>query len=193
VVHHLPIAIQVAKRFQKQFGENAVPVRTTAESAEMEHFGLKGVVVSKQMAALLEYKIGDADSAKRKFAKATTKLYSTNELSKTENAMLFKAYALLSVGFERTADELAARVDVVDFNDATLHGLHRSQYGYSYGGWSDARIEIARHRLSDVASALAVLVHEFAHDHGSDGAKPHVSAIERAWERIVRFQLSGGK
>lgn len=184
---------KIAARFKKQFGEDAVPVRTTAESEEVAHFGVKGVVVSKQMLALLEYKIGDADKVKHKFAKSTTKIYSVDELTKAENAVLFQAYRLLCAGFERAAEDFAARVNVVDFRDETLAGLHRSDAGYSFSTWTTARIEVARKKLTDVPSALAVLVHEFAHDKGSDGSKQHVSAIEQAWERITRYLLNGGQ
>jgi len=159
-------------RFQTRYGANAVPVRTTAESADVEHFGVKGIVVTEAMAALLKEKLGNAEITKRRFARAIIKQYSVSELTDKECTNLSSAIALLCTA--NTLSDLRERVDVVDYHNAELQGLHGE------------RISIARKVLSSPDETLRVLVHEAAHDAGSDGDKSHVATIEKYWMAITR-------
>lgn len=181
---------EVTKSFKKQFGDNAVPVLSTAESADVAHFGKKGIVVSSQLAGVLKNTIGDTESIKKQLAKETVKIYSIVELCPTSLENYGRAMELLSAGLEVSIEDLAARVDIVDFRSDTLLGLHCSHYGY--GGNGKASIQIAHKLLKDVASTLSVLTHEFAHDYGYDGSKSHVEAIEATNLRIMRHMLKGG-
>jgi len=158
-------------RFVARYGSNAVPCRTMAECADIEHYGMRGVVVTEATAVILKGTLGNAETTKVRFAKAVTKQYSFADLTDVERANLTSALALMSnAGLTATL----VRVDVVDYQDPDLNGLHHG-----------ARVSVARKLLVTERDVLCVLVHEFAHDAGNDGDKSHVAAIEASWSAIV--------
>lgn len=169
---------KVAERFTKQFGDKALPVTSTESSGDIEHYGMKGIVVTKQIESLLRNTVGTVESVKRKLATETTKIYALHELTSVERKNFQAAKGLLWQGMPTLTDEIAiaSRIDIVDFRSPTLEGLHHGDTN---------RISIARKTLQTVETALEVLVHEFAHDHGSDGSKGHVARIEHTWRHIV--------
>jgi hypothetical protein len=168
---------QIAARFKERFGKDAFPVISTDESEEMEHLGKRGVIVPKGLQSLLRNTVGDIDDVKRKLAKEIVKIYAIGELSLPQRKIYDKAMRLMTYAFETTMDALKERVDIVDFRDKGLNGLHNSSKG---------RIAISRKVLNQgIDATLEVLVHEFAHDQGADGHKSHVVTIERFWRNIV--------
>jgi len=192
---------KVAARWLRRHGDNAVPVLSTQESAEVEHYGCKGIVVPKQLRDLIGSTVGTVDRVKERFQKAVEKVYSVNELTCEEIAVYAQAWKLLWVALwgriakdtvqteseEEACTRLGRRISVVDFKVKTLNGLYTGR-GYED---ADATIQIARHQLNDVATMLGTLIHEFSHDCGYDGSKNHVASIEDYWERVVRFQMKG--
>jgi len=180
------ITAAIVKRFKEKHGDNAVPVRSLAESQDVEHFGVRGVVVSEALAAILKKDLGNAETTKSKFANSTLREFSYGDLTHDEKAALFNAIDKVSCGNASLLDgsnaydtKLRKRIAIVEFRDANLNGLHHGE-----------RIEIARKMLADEFETLRVLVHELAHDAGSDGDKSHVAQIERTWANIARY-LSG--
>lgn len=162
------------KRFRSRFGDDAVPVLSLAESQDVEHFGVRGIVVTDAMQALLQRACGNAETVKGKFAKSTVREFSYGDLTYDERTALFDAIETVSAACSLT--EVRKRVHIVEFRDEKLQGLHHGE-----------RVEIARKLLNDEYETLRVLVHELAHDSGVDGEKSHVAQIERLWTSIVRY------
>jgi hypothetical protein len=174
--YYLPEELQkkFAAKFQKQFGKNAMPVETLAESAEVEHLGKRGVVVSKPLSAILETVLGNRATLARELREAVTKTWSWNELTATQQKNLLDAVHLVQAA-RAEATDLFDLVDIVDFRSESL-----------LGQFKDARILIASRILNDRDETLATLVHEFSHRNGGDGEKGHVAAIENLWRDIVK-------
>jgi hypothetical protein len=160
-----------AARFIKQFGKDAIPVATTGESAEVEHLGKRGIVVSKPLGALLAQIIDTKDTLVKKSREDVTRSFSWSDLSETQKTNLIDAMKLITAARPDCTLDL---VDVVEFRSDMM------------GRWKDGRVLIACKYLDDRDETLATLVHEFAHKYGGDGEADHVRAIENCWRDIVK-------
>ncbi len=158
---------------------NAIPVLSLEESADIEHFGVRGIVVTKAQHALLKKTIGDSKAVRERLATEVVKVYSISQLTNAQRTSLYNNLDLMTNALKLT-NSLLKRVDVVDFRSATLQGMAK-----------DGRILIARKMLDDANESLTVLIHEFAHDNGSDGDKGHVATIERFWCDVVTYLRKG--
>jgi hypothetical protein len=164
----------VAADFRDRHGEDAVPVRSLADSAEIEHLGKTGIIVPGPQRALLESVLGTTDQVKERLREEAQKLYGWHELSAEEKANLTRALDLVKVAANVSLDE----IDVTNFRDEKIHGLFR-----------DGRILLARKILLNRLETRKVLVHEVAHRNGGDGEKSHVSEIERIHAEIEEHLL----
>ena len=160
----------IVQTFRERHGQEALPVGSLAESAEIEHLGKKGIVVPKPLKAILESKLGNVATNKAKLREEATKTYGWHDLDATERAHIQKALSIVNPVESVTLDD----VDVTDFRDVNIRGMFK-----------DGRIVLAKKILSDRDLTLRVLVHEVAHRNGGDGEKGHVSNIERIWSGIV--------
>ena len=161
----------VVAEFQKRHGEGAIPVSTTGESKDIEHFGKVGVVVPRSLKAVLSSKLGSFETVKEKLAKETTKVYGWSELDEGQRKVLGDAMELVALAVPTAC---MADVDVADFHDLKIEGMFK-------GG----RVLVASRMLCTVKGTLTVLVHEYAHRQGGDGDKGHIEAVEGIWATIV--------
>lgn len=168
----------VVKDFKDTYGENALPVRTMAESEELEHYGKKGIVVSEPYAELLAVQFGVHREIQSELRKAVKERISWFDLDDVEKQNL-KAACLLLDGVYADNTATLEEVQVVEFNDASLRGLCELRSG---------EIQIARRLLSDLYDTLGTLLHEKAHTVTSagDGEKSHVAEIERVWKALFK-------
>jgi len=175
---------KVTAAFKAQFGENAIPVATTSESLELEHFGLRGVVVPDVQRVIVERRTGIAEEAKRDRAKSPVRVYSAEELTVEERRDLGWATACIDASLLYLPGTELPDVSVVDFVKMDLLARYESK---------ERRISIARHVLADRYTTLAMLVHELAHHlGGTDGSSDHASNQERIWKAVVRRMAEGG-
>lgn len=166
---------KVAARFQRRHGDNALPVTSLSQSAEIEHLGMTGVVVSGTLRAVLEAKLGTVEENKEKLQFLPKHTYSWSDLTEKEKTNLLEAIDRVNQHEPITL----ADVDVVDFRNDDTEGLFKA-----------GRVLVAKKCIASKIGALTVLVHEAAHKHGSDGEMSHVRNIERIWGGIVE-QISG--
>lgn len=159
----------VADTFRKQYGEDAVPVATLAESREIEHLGKRGVVVTKQLGAVLARTLGDALTVKENLKKEVVRTYSWSDLDDVERDALTVAIDMVNP----VEPILISDIDIVDFRTGLL------------GQFKDSRVLIAKSCLNDSNETLRVLIHELAHRQGDDGEKKHVHRIEDIWKGVV--------
>lgn len=174
-VGNMPDAVMdfVVARFVGRHGVDAVPVQTLSESKDIEHLGKRGIVVSKQLGAVLAKKLGDSLTVKMRLAKEETARYGWSDLSTEERTTLEDAVALINVVESLTLDV----IEIVDFRDPRMMGQFKGATG---------QILLARKHLQDPAETLATLVHETAHRGGGDGEVDHVRRIEHIWAQIVQ-------
>ncbi len=160
----------VAALFVERYGADAIPVANMAESKDVEHLGVRGVVVPAPLQAVLARKMGDLASVQERLRNEVTESYSWSDLDAAERQNLDEAIVLVNGHAPVTLDE----VDIVAFRSKSLQGQ-----------FAKGRVLIAKKLLADRRETLATLVHEVAHKNGGDGDKNHVAEIERIWSGIV--------
>lgn len=161
---------KIAARFLERHGTNALPVTNMAQSAELEHLGMTGVVVHNSLRAVLEAELGDVEQNKQKLSHLPKLTYSWSDLNDQEKSALVEGIKIVNAQEPVTL----ADVDIVDFRVDSFEGLFVA-----------GRVLVARKMLSNPHETLAVLVHEVAHRVGGDGEKAHVARIEKIWSGIV--------
>lgn len=163
--------LAIAAAFRSKHGDNALPVSTLSESADIEHLGMQGVIVGKGMRALLEKSLGTLENNRASLREQPCKHYSWRDLAESEKNNLRASLALVCEHAQVSLD----LIDVCDFREPKFLGFFR-----------DGRILLAKRILGDESLTLEVLVHETAHMlGGGDGEKSHVANIEKLWSGIV--------
>ncbi|MFA5053346.1 MAG: ATP-binding protein [Parcubacteria group bacterium] len=165
----------VTAEFERRHGSNAFPVDSLAESEDVGHLGKRGIVVGDALGHILRRRYGTIDEIKARYATEVTRTYSWHELSDLEQTSLKRAVDTVA----DVTDMSLETVEIVDFRDENLLGLHHANHGMG------AEISLAKRILGSRRETLRVLVHEVAHREGGDGSKGHVSTIERIWADIV--------
>lgn len=168
----------IAAKFAERYGKDAVPVSNIEESKDIEHLGKRGVVVTKQLQAVLTQTMGSFANVKESLRKETKRMYSWSELSATEQTNVAHATDLLHQIEESVT---LADIDIVDFASPDLQGLYK-----------DGRIQVRHDFLSEPAKLLQILIHETAHKlGGNDGDKSHVQNIEQLWMKAWAARAAG--
>jgi hypothetical protein len=161
-------------QFVERHGKDAFPVANTAECADIEHFGKKGIVCPRAQLAILQQKMGKFCDIRGRLEKETVKVYSFCDLSPSQRKVMDDAIDLAGVGYPGT--DVRALVDVVEFRSMDLQGL-----------WNNGRASVALKCLDTLPNCLRVIVHEIGHQFGSDGDKSHIATIEKANQNIIAF------
>ena len=167
----------ITEKFSKRYGADAVPVETVEESKDIEYYGKKGIVCTKQLGALLNVTIGDFKKVRESLRNETKHSYSWHELSTEERDCFESTVSILETALGKK--ELMKLVDIVDFASSDLEGLFR-----------DGRIQIRHSFLKQPAKFLQVMIHELAHQitYDDDGGKNHVSTIEDIWMKVYSYK-----
>ena len=161
----------VAQRFIEVHGLDAVPVSNTAEAQEVEHLGVRGVVVNRQQAAILQRKLGDLHVIKSRLANEAVANFTWDDLTEEEKRNLSYATCLL----DPILGSLVTQVRLVNFRSQHLLGQCKNN-----------QVTLARKVLSDPDETLRVLIHETAYKHCKDGTKTHLQCVEDIWMQVVR-------
>lgn len=163
----------IAAKFEAQHGEDALPVSSIEESVQAQHLGIKGVVSSPSIKAIVEKVKGNFSDKKKSRKSDAKKTYSAQDLTPDEIEALMWALRTFRLSGE-TLD--SGQVNVVDFYGDGICGTYRK---------SDDSVRLARRILSDRRELIATLVHEVAHRYGGDGTVDHRDAIDRIFGDIV--------
>jgi hypothetical protein len=164
-----------AARFVQKYGAEAIPVETLADSKDVEHLGVRGIVTPKGLGAVIATVVGDVEKVKKEKSNEVLRAYGWHELEAQEQDELVDGLSLIERS-KTVEGDLLAVVDVVDFRSAKL-----------FGQFKDGRVLVAKRLLADRRELLATLVHEFAHRAGGDGDKGHGMEEERIFGGIVDF------
>jgi len=168
----------IKQTFVSLHGENAVPVKSTAESSDMEHLGKKGVVVGESLLNVLRLSFGDIDKLRKDLSRQITGHVSWHELTEKEKHNLKNAIDIINAADKNLRVNLS-NVDIVTFRDSMLLGMHK-----------EGKALLSRAVLDDHVDTMSTLVHEVAHRKGADGEKEHVQEIERIWSAIFRIHCT---
>lgn len=171
-----PLSEGVAARFREDHGNNAFPVSSIAESAQLEHLGKRGVVVNEPLAEVLRYSIGDVRSVTEELSKKAVNTYAWPDLTKQEKASLIQFTRIVDEASSKVREvpPMMDRMEIVDFANPDIQGICDPDTG---------KIWISRKILSDNRELLKTLVHEEAHavSGGGDGNKFHGDMVEDLW------------
>lgn len=170
------VTARIAEHFIAQHGENAIPVTNMDQSIEAAHLGLKGVMVTPAMAAIVERQIGDFQKHRRAAEMRPVKVWAADDLTASELATYVWGTALLR---ESGSDLSDVDIQVADFRVPTLCGVFNAQ--------SDGRflVYVARSQLASRSDFISTLVHEVSHKRGSDATVEHVRAMEALFGAII--------
>jgi hypothetical protein len=198
----------VAEHFEKEFGEDAIPVQSIGDSAEIEHFGKKGIVANTNLREVLfTSKIQSPAQIKNTFSKAVKKSYSFHELEDFERSML----NLLEESFSKARNFIPnSPVEIEDFAEAigvsahTLVGFPSrvldsieivDYFDPKVKGLCDlvtGSISLSKSSLTSLSLVLRVYVHELSHKitGSSDGYKDHVDTLQDLWVILYNLKIS---
>jgi hypothetical protein len=171
----------VADVWRSIYGEKAVPVESTAEADRAGHLGRIGRITTKALCQFFRDTDLSLDHLEQQGRGDVVRTYSLDELYPPERDNLQLAMSLVdrvacSVGIGKTA----GRTTVVDFRNEDILGTHSCD-----NESGDFVIRVARRSLLTPPKAIRVLVHEAAHDHGSDGSVSHERAEGQLFSAIV--------
>jgi hypothetical protein len=197
----------VSEQFVEEFGDTAVPVQSIGDSAEIEHFGRRGIVANNNLRDLLvNTKVQNVIQVKAAFSNAVKKAYSHGELTDLEKLNLEKLEVLfgtlkefipsLPVDIQDLSDQLGVgvhtltgipsrildAVEIADFFDSKTQGLCDMVTG---------KITLSKSLLSNFNHTLKVYIHELSHRiaGSSDGYKDHVDSMQDLWVIVYNFKL----
>lgn len=169
------LSFTASKLFRERYGDDAVPVLSSAEALEAEHYGLRPHITTPALKRLIESQRGTFLERKQRAGAKPVHIYCFAELGEKE--LINRAWALDLLSAVRPAPTFKpGKVRIVKFQRDTVDGTYDIDSG---------RINIARHCLNDRKLLLSTLVHEFAHHVGVDGSLQHERAIERIFADIV--------
>lgn len=164
------ISEALAEIFRARHGVNALPVSGTAEATDLEHFGMRGVVLPPTLVKVLQRVMPSPFDIRRNKNREVTRRYSLDELTAQERKHFQDAMEIMAL----IGVHAEARVCVVDFQDPLLEGLHKGE-----------EVLVSRYCLGQYGRTLILLAHELGHDHGGDGSKGHVDAIQAILEKVL--------
>ena len=93
------------------------------------------------------------------------------ELDPGEREVLRRGLALAQ---QATGQDVGAMTSIVTFRDPGLRGLHKS-----------GELLVRREELTSLGTFLVTVLHEYAHEFGGDGGKPHVDALQQFLEQVI--------
>ncbi len=172
----------VAQAWRNAYGEHAVPVKNQAEANDAGHLGKIGLITTPEVCSFFrdhpELSLEKLRSERRA---DVVKTYTNAQLSCHERRNLELALKLIEPsGRAMGLGSTAQRLRVVDFRDEDVLGTH------SFDPEDETfRIDIARKNLDTVQATVRVIVHELAHDCGSDGTAEHQHTEANLFSRII--------
>jgi hypothetical protein len=165
----------------KRHGKATVPITSQEEANYASHYGLTPVVSSPAVQRFFRGSDQlDIDQVRATRAVAPARTWRPCELDPGELSNLQLAVAIVDAATASVPSvrSLEDRVDVVDFPDGNVLGMHG-------GNVVPPRIMLARSILVSFTRTLEVLVHETAHDAGGDGDARHQRAEGALFSQIA--------
>lgn len=168
---------KIAENFIEKHGENSLPVSSLGDSQRVEHFGKKGITVSKAIKNIIEKFAGSLDDRLQASALDISKKYGWIELTSQERDNIIKTLGLIS----EVEDWVSMNIlNIVDFVGDSVRGSAKVEEG----GYVK-EIRLSKSILLDKAQLLRTFVHEVAHKYGDDGENAHEDHQYRILSEII--------
>lgn len=159
------------QKWIQEHGTGTIPVADEDATLELEHLGVKGVVVGSLAADFFGSIVGTAEAKCKELQFATKEVLDPDAIP--EGGILLEAMCIL----ENAGHPIDLKhLEVVDFKDARQRGLY-----------DNGTIKISRARVAEGASStIATLAHELAH--GMTGS--HDANLQKILEDVIRSLLA---
>ena len=185
--------LAVADEFHRRHGKRAIPVENSAEALQAGHYGRVGVVSNGKVIDFFSAR--DCTKAmcltvlRDQQRTEVTAIHDPSELTQSEFFVYTYVNGLVAASAEQCAfAPPLERLQIVDFSSPEVVGLSTppsDDPDQPAAMRHVRRLWIARSQLSDVRSYLRALVHEIAHDRGSDGAAGHRDAENELYGAMI--------
>ena len=163
--------------FRKAHGDTAIPVHSASDYKEAGHYGRVGILSSKLLCDFFKSSNLDLHQIKKSEVGAIAQTYTIADLTESEQVIYLRGMGLVGgAGLALELAPLLGRVSIVDFSSPTILGTHHA---------STRKIRVSRRSLESMESFLSVLVHELAHDCGTDGSVEHDRMQAAIWAKAV--------
>ena len=167
----------VGQLFRDAHGAMAIPVHSGSDYKEAGHYGRVGILSSKLLCDFFQGSDLDLRQIKKIETGAVAQAYTIADLTENERVIFLRGMGLVSgAGLALELAPLLGRVSIVDFSSPTILGTHHSSTG---------AIKVSRRSLESMEAFLSVLVHELAHDCGTDGSVEHDRMQAAIWSKAV--------
>lgn len=171
---------KISSDFVEKHGEDAIPVSSIGDAQRVEHFGKKGITVSKAVRNIIEKIEGQLSERLERRALDVDKFYNWSDLSDKEKRNIWDVGARIHpVEGTNYIDKL----QIVDFIGANINGSAEVELIDDIP--SIKMIRIARKILLDKAQLVRTFVHEAAHKYAGDGDNRHEQEQYRILSEIV--------
>lgn len=169
--------------FLEKHGAGTIPVCDESQQLMAGHHGKRGVIVPSFLVKFFSGCPGmDIEVLAASTDTRVIETYPINQLTPAEQAVFHQALSLAEIAAK--AEELepvASRLEIVTFTSSNLLGLHVS-----------GQIQISRSMLAGFQPFLAALIHELAHDFGTDGSVHHERAEGRLFAAVIDHLMKNG-
>jgi len=160
---------ELATEFMNRHGEDAQPALTSEECEVFKMLGGKPVLIPGVLGELLQKVMGGLEVFKGKNKGGISRAYSVEDLNEEQRTTFISAREIIG----KAGIDTDYRITLVDFLDESLLGLYTSD-----------DIRISMKTLTSVGSVLVTILHELAHDYGSDAKAAHRDAFEYLTEKV---------
>jgi len=167
----------VGQLFRDAHGATAIPVHSGSDYKEAGHYGRVGILSSKLLCDFFNGSDLDLHQIKKSEVGAVAQAYTIADLTESERVIFLRGMGLVGgAGLALELAPLLGRVSIVDFSSPTILGTHHTATG---------AIKVSRRSLESMEAFLSVLVHELAHDCGTDGSVEHDRMQAAIWAKAA--------
>ncbi len=193
-IHYEPQAERVysklAERFLEEHGEDARPVADLAEQEQLSYVGRRGVVVSEALGIALEHHFGEFAKIRTEAINSSGCELPVNTLLSKDQAIVRRAVSILELADCVNADQLYCQLKIWSFDgEGSDVEPPLGIYIPSAIAPGVPEIRINTSELASLPKFLGTLIHEIAHDYGSDGTLAHRTAEEAIWQKVTAVML----
>ena len=171
----------IAQEWRIKHGDSAIPVQIEAQLNEAEHIGRAGIIAPGPVCTFFQgYEPLSLELLKKSSTAKVLREYRSDDLGDLELDRLASAIQVIEPQLRKLGiDSIHHRLQVVDFSNPDVLGMHISANGRN-------TICISRSALAaSFAKTIQVLVHEVAHDRGTDGSASHEQTEGMLFSAII--------
>jgi len=172
--------------FAQEHGSSAAPVANPGQATELSFVGKRGIVVPEVLGKVLEGHFGTFDEIRNDAVNDSGCEVSIGSLSDRDRAVVNRAVSILELADCVESSQLRSQLKVWAFD---AKGAPLGLYLQDRIAPGVAEIRMNTSELTSLPQFLGTLIHEVAHDAGTDGTLAHRSKEEEIWQSVASVML----